>query len=89
MSILTSVALVDGTTTAKATATGIDGGTGDDHIYRNNTLNVTSNATLLIQGIGIDFKGSWGPGLAWEGGPVSDSSTTAASGATGNTWGVS
>ena len=40
MSILPSVAMVDGTTTAKATATGIDGGTGDDHIYQNNTLNV-------------------------------------------------
>ena len=42
----------------------------------------TSNTYATNTGIGIDFKGSWGPGFAW-GGTISDSSTTATSGATG------
>ncbi|HVN97547.1 MAG TPA: hypothetical protein VMT62_14050, partial [Syntrophorhabdaceae bacterium] len=82
MSILPSVALINTATTADAAATGIDGGTGDDHIYQNNTMNVTSNAYATSASIGIDFKGSWGPGFAW-GGTISDSSTTATSQSTG------
>jgi hypothetical protein len=82
MSLLPSVTLVDATTKATASATGIDDGTGNDNLYQYNVLNVSSIANGTSTGVGVNFKASTDKGFAW-GGTKSDTTTTALADSTG------
>ena len=80
--ILPGTALVDGSTTAEATVTGIDGGAGNDTISNTGELNSEAISNSTSASIGVFFKGVTQGSIAW-GGAFSDTTTRAISTATG------